>query len=99
LLDACQSVGQMPIVVDALGCDMLAATGRKFLRAPRGTGFLFVRRDAIARIEPPMLDTRAARWVDTTRYVLRADARRFETWERSVANLLGLGTAIDYALS
>ncbi len=99
LLDACQAVGQMPIDVEALNCDMLTATGRKFLRGPRGTGFLYMKRELLLQLEPPMIDHFGAPWVAPDRYELRPDARRFETWENNYAARLGLGVAVDYALA
>ena len=98
LLDACQAVGQLPIDVEEIGCDLLAATGRKFLRGPRGTGFLYVRRAMLETLEPAMIDHFGAPWVGADRYALRPDARRFETWEKNYAARLGLGAAVDYAL-
>ncbi len=99
LLDACQAVGQMPVDVNRLACDFLSATGRKFLRGPRGTGFLYVRETWFDRVEPPIIDHFGAEWVSEDRYRLRPDARRYESWENAYALRLGLGAAVDYALS
>jgi cysteine desulfurase/selenocysteine lyase len=99
LLDATQSAGQMDLDVEALGCDMLCATGRKYLRGPRGTGFLYVRRAILERMEPPLLDLHAASWTSKDKFAVRGDAKKFETWESAAATRLGLGVAIEYALA
>ena len=97
LLDACQAAGQMPIDIEKIGCDFLSATGRKFLRGPRGTGFLYIKDKWLSTIEPAMIDHFGAPWVSKNVYELREDARRFETWENSYALRIGLGEAITYA--
>ena len=94
LLDATQVVGQFPIDVRAVGCDMLTGTGRKFLRGPRGTGFLYAGPRAIDRLEPFVAEIRSATW-DGDRSLHWADgAQRFETWENSYVNVVGLGAAV-----
>lgn len=97
LLDACQADGQMRIDVAELGCDFLSATGRKYLRGPLGTGFLYVAERWLVHLAPAMIDHFRAPWVERDRYELRDDARRFEVWENSYALRAGLGAAIDYA--
>jgi cysteine desulfurase / selenocysteine lyase len=99
LLDACQSTGQMDLDVNVLGCDMLSATGRKYLRGPRGTGFLYVRNALLEQMDPPTLDLHAATWVAQGKFEVRSDAKKFETWESAAATRLGLGVAIEYALA
>lgn len=98
LVDACQSVGQMPIDVKAIRCQALTATSRKYLRGPRGVGFLYLATPFIERLEPPFLDLHAATWTAPGEYQMRPDARRFETYELFLAGKLALGAAAEYAL-
>jgi len=98
LVDACQSVGQLPVDVTEIGADFLSATGRKFLRGPRGTGFLYASDRALTSLEPLPLDLHSATWTSQG-YVMQPGARHFESWEKSYAGLLGLGAAVDYALA
>jgi selenocysteine lyase/cysteine desulfurase len=97
LLDATQTIGQIPLDVRRLGCHALAGTSRKYLRGPRGVGVLWVAREWIERLEPPLMEGHAAEWVEPDRYIIRPDAKRFEVWESNVGARLGFGAAIGYA--
>ena len=99
LVDACQSAGQMPLDVAQIGCDALSVTGRKFLRGPRGTGFLYVREQSLDKFPPPVLDLHSATWVEGDRFEMQSGARRYELFESSIASRIGLGAAVDYAMS
>uniref|UniRef100_A0A7S3PIX8 Aminotransferase class V domain-containing protein n=1 Tax=Aplanochytrium stocchinoi TaxID=215587 RepID=A0A7S3PIX8_9STRA len=106
IVDACQSVGQWPVSVKSIHCDMLSACGRKFLRGPRGTGFLYMKQTLAESIEPSHMDHYCAQVeldpADTSSdptVVFRQGAGRFEFWEASIASQLGFGAAIDYAQS
>ncbi len=99
LVDACQSAGQMPIDVEAIGCDFLSATSRKFVRGPRGAGMLYVSDRALdAGLEPLFIDLRGAMLMNEREYAPAPTAKRFEDWEFSYAALLGFGAAAKYAL-
>jgi selenocysteine lyase/cysteine desulfurase len=98
LLDATQSAGQFPVDVDAIGCDMLTGTGRKFLRGPRGTGFLWVRSEALDRLDPYVAEIGSATWDGHRGFTWADGARRFATWEHSYVNVVGLGAAVRQAL-
>jgi selenocysteine lyase/cysteine desulfurase len=100
LVDGCQTAGQLPVNVVEIGCDFFSATGRKFLRGPRGTGFLYVSDRVLASgIEPLLPDMRGADWVADTEYRSQPTAQRFEDWEFSYALLHGLGVAARYAMN
>ncbi|MEO0897079.1 MAG: aminotransferase class V-fold PLP-dependent enzyme [Bacteroidota bacterium] len=96
LLDACQSVGQYPINVNKIKCTFLSATGRKYMRAPRGTGFLYVNKDWITRLGMVFPDLTSAEWVEAGKYIPRGSARRFENFESNRGGLIGLGMAAEY---
>ncbi|MCW9034062.1 MAG: aminotransferase class V-fold PLP-dependent enzyme [Rhodospirillales bacterium] len=98
LVDACQSVGQMPIDVTEIKCDMLSATSRKYLRGPRGIGLLYVKSSILEELHPPIIDLRSAQLINQNEYRLQPNARRFENWENNYAAMMGFKSAIDYAL-
>jgi selenocysteine lyase/cysteine desulfurase len=99
IVDACQAVGQIPVDVGRLRCDYLSATARKFLRGPRGIGFLYASDRALARGDHPLfVDMRGARWISATDYAVDPTARRYEDWEFPYALVMGQAAAVGYAI-
>ena len=98
LLDACQSVGQINLDTKSLKCDFLCGSGRKYLRGPRGTGFLYTKSTALKALEPVFLDLHSASWTNAGSYEFVRDAKMFECWERNMAAMIGLATAVEYLL-
>lgn len=99
LVDACQSVGQIELNLKQIKCDFLCGTGRKYLRGPRGTGFLYANRETTQSLVPPAIDLHSASWASPSEFEIKAGAIRFESWERNVAGMIGLGKALKYANS
>lgn len=96
LLDACQSVGHLKLDTQSLNCDFLCGTGRKYLRGPRGTGFLYANKNSLSKTNPVFLDNHSGIWTGPNSYSMKSDATRFETWERSIAGKIGLAKAVEY---
>ncbi len=99
LLDICQSAGQIALDLPAIGCDMASGTGRKFLRGPRATGFLYVRADVRDRLEPPFIDLHSAEWTSERTYAWAPGARKFQNFEQFFAGKAALAAAARYALA
>ena len=98
LIDACQSAGQVAIDVDAIGCDFLSVTGRKYLRGPRSSGLLYASDKALQETEPLTVDLHSAEWTANNNYEIHPNAGRYEQWEQNLSGKLGLAKAIEYYL-
>lgn len=99
MVDACQTIGQVPIDVKEINCDMLSVTGRKYLRGPRGTGFMFVKKSVQPSLKTLFMDSHTASWVSKDEFKVRDDARMFELFEKNRALILGLSKSVELALS
>ena len=97
MVDACQSIGQFPFDVEEIGCDFCTATSRKYLRGPRGLGFLYVREAVMESLSPVFLEMLYADWKSETDYQLNRSAKMFETWEKPYSLMAGFTAAIQYA--
>ena len=94
-VDACQSVGQLPVNVDEFGCDILSFTGRKFVRGPRGTGMVWASDTALAEMgNPAGVDGWGADWTEPMTITPHDPARRFEPFELFFAGKVGMAVAL-----
>jgi cysteine desulfurase/selenocysteine lyase len=96
LLDACQSVGHIPVDVEKIQCDFLSTTSRKYLRGPRGLGFIYVKKEVLPELKPISLDMVTAHWKDADNYDLDCNIKIFEQWEKPYALVLGFSNALSY---
>jgi len=96
-LDVAQSLGQLPLDVEAIGCQIAFAPGRKFLRAPRGTGALYVEAALAGRVVPLTPAIGAVGVAGDPPFDLAVGARRFDTFEADLAGRLGLGVSARIA--
>jgi len=98
LVDGCQSVGQLPVNMQDIQCDFFTASFRKFLRGPRGAGFLYVSDKALqSGLTPLFPDLRSANWLEADRFVPKSTAQRFEYWEQAYALVMGSAACVAYA--
>lgn len=105
MVDACQSVGQMPVDVQNIRCDVLTICSRKFLRGPRGVAAIYFRKETLDReiasnnAEPTFLNIPGFTWVQEHSYEMRRDGRCFETWESNYSAKTAFGRAINYYMA
>lgn len=98
-IDACQSAGQKEINVKKLRCDILVASGRKYLMGPRGTAFLYVKSSLKKKLQSSILDMTSTRIKYTDNLVMNKNYRFLETFEHSPALKLGFSLAIRNTLN
>ncbi|MBA5777328.1 aminotransferase class V-fold PLP-dependent enzyme [Stappia sp. F7233] len=97
-VDGAQAIGQFPVDIRNLNCDLLTVSARKFVRGPRGTGFAWISKRFLNEYKPLGVDQFAAPWENDAPH-LRGDARRFETGESNYAARLGLLSALELILT
>lgn len=97
IVDAAQGLGQTEVDVRRLGCDVLVATTRKWLRGPRGMALLYVSQPAVAMMHPNPAPELAGLRLDreTQRFLDLPQARRFDASDVSIMNQVALTAAIN----
>jgi selenocysteine lyase/cysteine desulfurase len=98
MVDACQSVGQIPIDVEKIQCDILCATSRKYMRGPRGMGFLYVKESLMPKLEMPFLNMMSAKWIAAEHYEFTPGNLMFDHWEKPFSILKGFEASIRVIL-
>lgn len=97
-LDGAHTPGMLPLDVKALGCDFFATCGHKWMMGPKGTGFLYVRKEMIEVLEPYWVGAGVDTAWDIAKNTLtyKVDAHRFDYATQSSALYVGLGAAVDF---
>jgi cysteine desulfurase/selenocysteine lyase len=104
VVDAIQGLGHVPVDLTRIQVDVLACGGQKWLLSPWGSGFLYVRREVIPVLDPPVTGWMAFEGTDDltrlTRYddTLRADARRFELMTLPYQDFAGMNASLELLL-
>ena len=93
IVDACQSIGHININVKKINCDVLVGSGRKYLRGPRGTGFIYIKKKLQSKLKPLILDLKNS--IVNKNKVKIKEERIFENFEYSPALKLGLNKAVE----
>jgi selenocysteine lyase/cysteine desulfurase len=97
-LDGAHTPGMLPLDVKDLGCDFFASCGHKWMMGPKGTGFLWVRKEMVTMLEPHWTGAGAdAAWnLAEGKIEFRTDAHRFDFATQSSAIFVGMGAAVDF---
>lgn len=98
MLDGAHTPGMLPLDVKDLGCDFFASCGHKWMVGPKGTGFLYVKKEMVDVLEPYWVGGGVDKGWDVRKGTLeyRSDAHKFDFASQSSALYVGLGAAVDF---
>jgi selenocysteine lyase/cysteine desulfurase len=96
LVDGAQSFAVLPIDVQEIGCDFLTSNTHKWLGGPKGSGFLYARRDLMERLAPAYVGAGSLQRFSADEVILQPDGRRFEFGTRAFAIHAGINWALDW---
>ncbi len=95
LLDGCQAISHMPVDVQALGCDFYVFSSHK-LYGPTGVGVLWGKKDILNKMPPYQTGGDMIEVVSFKGTTFKTAPHRFEAGTPAIAEVVGLGAAIEY---